>query len=669
MKKIYLLLFGICLIAFNVNAQKWVSTSPQNKNAVLEEFTGIHCGYCPDGHRRANELQAANPGRVVLINIHSGNYANPTGTEPDFRTTEGTAIDAYAKPPGYPCGIMNRATCSSLGVTLMLNSTTQMTMDRGQWAPAADAILSQPSPVNIAVKAHMDFSTRTLTTEVEVYYTSNAAETSNKLTVELLQDTILGYQSDYGNFNPNFWYNGQYEHMHAFRKMLSTGGAFGEKLDTTTAGHYTYRKYITVLPTSIKNIEVYLYNLRVVAFVAATNADIYTGAEANVELNPNEITDLSLIDKTVHPAGLIFTSIHPQIEVTNNMDQTVTSFDVSATINGTKNTKSFTGSLTKGQKTTIDWGGDQQITVNGSYTIPITGFENINGGTLNDISFKNNAVNSSGIGFTHNAFSTLNAGFDGTIPPNIALNTNTTTHFQMYSNTSPKYGANNTTGAVFFYLDASWNVAGKEEEIVLGEADFSSVTKPLLSLYYAYSDGSKGGTAPVIKILVSEDGGINWSWINTINPVQTGQPTNPASIYLPASNEYQWIGTDLSSYKNKSVILKITVVPGTGGNGLWIDEIAVSQGNGIADQSISNDFTVYPNPVKNDAKINFSLNRTSDVSFELYNSLGQKLMTTETTRFKTGNQSIVINTTTLEQGTYIGVLKIDGQSIKTKIVK
>ena len=40
-------------------AQLPVSTSAENKNAVLEEFTGIYCVYCPDGHKRANEIQSA----------------------------------------------------------------------------------------------------------------------------------------------------------------------------------------------------------------------------------------------------------------------------------------------------------------------------------------------------------------------------------------------------------------------------------------------------------------------------------------------------------------------------------------------------------------------------------------------------------------------------------
>ena len=41
----------IFLLASNLFlAQTIVSTSPENKKIILEEYTGIHCTYCPDGH-------------------------------------------------------------------------------------------------------------------------------------------------------------------------------------------------------------------------------------------------------------------------------------------------------------------------------------------------------------------------------------------------------------------------------------------------------------------------------------------------------------------------------------------------------------------------------------------------------------------------------------------
>ncbi len=98
MKRLLLSTSGVAL-TLSAFAQLPVSTTPQNRKVLLEEFTGIHCVWCPDGHKMANELKASKPaGSVVIANIHTGGYAQPQTGEPDFRTAEGNAIAAI---PGH----------------------------------------------------------------------------------------------------------------------------------------------------------------------------------------------------------------------------------------------------------------------------------------------------------------------------------------------------------------------------------------------------------------------------------------------------------------------------------------------------------------------------------------------------------------------------------------
>ena len=44
------LLIILIALPFFAISQTFVSTTPENKNVILEEFTGITCVYCPDGH-------------------------------------------------------------------------------------------------------------------------------------------------------------------------------------------------------------------------------------------------------------------------------------------------------------------------------------------------------------------------------------------------------------------------------------------------------------------------------------------------------------------------------------------------------------------------------------------------------------------------------------------
>ena len=138
-----------------VNAQTFVSTSPENKNIILEEFTGIYCVWCPAGHLIGQQLHDANPNDVFLINIHTGGYATPSGGDPDFRTPFGDAIATQSNLAGYPAGTVNRHQ-----FTMTQGGGTAMS--RTDWSTASTQLLADPSPVNVGVQASVDMATQWL---------------------------------------------------------------------------------------------------------------------------------------------------------------------------------------------------------------------------------------------------------------------------------------------------------------------------------------------------------------------------------------------------------------------------------------------------------------------------------------------------------------------------
>jgi hypothetical protein len=351
MKKILLSALGLVACGA-MSAQTIVSTTTENRNVVLEEFTGIYCTFCPDGHKRANELKADNPGRVVLSNIHVGSYAAPTGTDPDYRTEFGAAIDGQAGVAGYPAGTVNREDFVASGWT----QGSGTAMSRGDWDDAAAVVMAEASPVNVAASATVDVTTRVMTVLVEVYYTDMAATgTMDNLSVALLQNDVRGPQTGGSNFYPEqIDENGLYIHNHMFRHFLT--GQWGEEL-TVADGPFFTRTYTYTLPDDINAIPLQMGYLEVIAFIADDNQNVMTGDYATLNYTgitaTNDVTVQDMAIQVASTCGSVADDI--SFKLRNNGSAAITSAEYDVNINGVNvGTKTWTGSLNSLGQTTVN---------------------------------------------------------------------------------------------------------------------------------------------------------------------------------------------------------------------------------------------------------------------------------------------------------------------------
>ena len=282
MKKFTFALMALLALSFSLKAQQYVSTDPANRNVILEEFTGRGCGYCTDGHRIANQIMANNPGRVWAINVHAGGYA--LTSYPNFNTTASTTILSGFTVQGFPSGVVNRTTAAAI--------------DRGQWNNQTNTQLNQAAECNIAGVARISPDTRTAIITVEVYYTGNSAFNENYLTIAMLQDSILGSQSDYGNYNPTQWLNGQYVHMHVLRDMITP--TWGEAISPTTQGTLITKTYEYQIPETIGNpngVDVVLDHIFFLAWVS----ERYQGTPTRPILTACELEKSNMTNDPIHP--------------------------------------------------------------------------------------------------------------------------------------------------------------------------------------------------------------------------------------------------------------------------------------------------------------------------------------------------------------------------------
>lgn len=377
MKK--LLLLGVAAAtSFAAFAQLPVSTTPENRNVVLEEFTGINCVYCPDGHKLANQLAAANPGDVFLINVHTGGFANPGPGQPNFTTTFGSALANQSNLAGYPAGTVNR---QSFAPTYTQSGGTAMS--RGDWDEAATIVLGDSSYVNVALEAEIDVQAMTMTVDVEVYYTADGSA-SNKLNIAVLQNNIAGPQTGASNFYPQMINpDGTYNHMHMLRHMIT--GQWGDAIDTTDSGTLISRSYTWNIPANINGVPVEIADLEVVAFVAEGNQFIVSGDEGPISFINFPYTDNAKMRDVSSESEVCALELNPTVKFQNFGSSPITSIDFSYDVNGSgAQTYTWNGTLNPLNNETISL-PTIPFTDNGNNTLNVN-IVNVNGAADQDAS-------------------------------------------------------------------------------------------------------------------------------------------------------------------------------------------------------------------------------------------------------------------------------------------
>lgn len=229
-----------------------VSAEPQPRHAVIEEFTGIYCGNCPDGAEIVRLLQLAQPELIHAISIHSGHYADTEGNTalPYFITAAGDEIHNHYDVGFYPSGMVNRHSYLDQGVVT----------NRNYWSSQCRQEVMQTAAMNLWMESHYEAATRVLSVDVEGY-----AQEAGKyaLAIALVQNHIKGYQNGA---------SANYLHNHVLRDYVTP--VWGDDLGNQEAGAYCQRHYEYVLPEVIGNVAVVPEELELVAMVLDENQSV-----------------------------------------------------------------------------------------------------------------------------------------------------------------------------------------------------------------------------------------------------------------------------------------------------------------------------------------------------------------------------------------------------------
>ncbi len=601
MKKSLLLLGNVLVAGLSFAQETPVSQTPLNKNVVLEELTGINCQYCPDGHKRAKQIADANPGRVVLVNVHAGGYATPGAGQPDLRTTDGTALDAFFNPTGYPAGALQRTA---------FGTETMLATGRGNWAGMAATALGQASPVNIAMDAEIDATTRVVTLHVEMFYTTpQTAGTNHYLNVGIVQNNYEGPQTAGSTWNPDAVLpNGNYLHQHMFRGFINTGGTWGETIDASTPTVIT--KTITyTLPAALNGVDMNIGDLQFFAFLheghnALTNSKIITAAEVTPSyVNvPGATANLNGINNDFNIGCATNGAISPIVKVKNS-GAAITALTLSSSVNG-------------GSATTYDWTGNIPAFGSADITIPTLNFTP--GSTNNVVVTLTSVNNGSGtVGATATASKSIvkAATATGTVITLEILTDNypAETTWEMLN------AANTVVASGGPYVGNGQNAGGadalktKSHDITLPASDCYSI-----KLMDGYGDGFTYGTNP--------GGGYGFR-------IKQGTTTLYSKVQAPY---------DFGTASTINGVLNFV---------LGINE----------NEEVLTVFNIYPNPAQNSTTLEIATNNESKVSYKIVNALGQVVLSDDLGSVN-GQKTVNVNTSKLNAGMYFVNFDINGIS-------
>ena len=678
MKKNYILIFILLLSSIGyVSAQTIVSTSAENKNAIVEESTGIHCSYCPDGHAILNQVVDQNPNDVFVIKFHEGGYAwdcDPNGGH-DFNNTIANQLGTMGAASGQPSASVNRQIFSSW------SSTGGTAMSRGYWSSAISQVLQESAYVNVGLEAEL--AGNVLTIHVEAYYTASSPQSTNYLHLAIMQDETIGPQMGADSFNPSYvvssspnssYAHGEYDYRHMDRLVDMVDGINGDAISTTSAGTFIDRTYTYTLPEMYNDVPVDLAEIEVAAFI--TDGDeIVNGYKVEAAYTPVGY-DVAVVSID-SPSGSGVYSDNENIIVTieNFGEYTVSNFDVSYQVNdGDTVTETFTGSLAYEETSqytfyaTYDFSspGDYEIVANTSlggddvpsndmisnsftsitggdcpdeYSLPIvwrddfechTEFEfsnigdwiinDIDGGTTygaNDVDFPNESYVGAGIIYNH-ALATDN-------------NTNTSTTFADWAPYEGNQG--------LYFVAATAATGPNNDWMISPEFNMQGVTSPQLTFWAKTITDAWG--LERFSIYVND--------VNTSNPDIATFIELSQAPYIEAPTEWTQYQFDLSSWEGYDSLRIAIHYESNDTFVLQMDSFKIEGTLGIGDSEINNFEYFYNVSTKN-------LEMTSDETLrkiEIFNILGQKV-------FQENINSNAHTSSLMDLGTSIYIVNIEG---------
>ena len=129
--------------------------------------------------------------------------------------------------------------------------------------------------------------------------------------------------------------------------------------------------------------------------------------------------------------------------------------------------------------------------------------------------------------------------------------------------------------------------------------------------------------------------------------------TAPASdpFYIPSAGDWATETIDLSAYAGQEINVQFKAFSAWGNN-LFLDNINVS--NFVATEELTEvtEISLFPNPVKEMMKVDFTLAESTQLQVEVFNATGQRVQQLGVANYGAGRNQLNIDAAQLSNGMY-----------------
>jgi len=236
-----------------------IDVENQQRNVLIEEFTGVRCVNCPPGATQIDNLIEEHGERVVAVAIHAGEFSPPyPESKYDFRNPDSDALNSFLGVQFNPAAAFNRSVKSGNNIP---------TGNIDSWPGFVNSELDKPLRVKISLASSftpIEGDSANVEICATIFPIDDFDNENIKLTVVLTENNLIDYQ-----LTPTQGKVSDYVHKHALRRAITSFDGISIAGNLMTAGNEISRAFSFDFSTT----EWIPENCELVAFISKNNAD------------------------------------------------------------------------------------------------------------------------------------------------------------------------------------------------------------------------------------------------------------------------------------------------------------------------------------------------------------------------------------------------------------